>query len=121
MKNAIQSVVYLLCSIDSVSIMNDVPNAGYDVMFFYNSQKEICGTLLDIVWMHWKDGKIPNKIGSHSIHLVIPKGWQQIINGNITPFESANAEITIVGLVINYGAGCGHDHLRLACGGLLRR
>lgn len=100
LNEAIQSVIYLLLDVKSISIINNVQNPADDIHFFYDEKGNICGTTTDLVWVNWKKGHIPEKIGHHQIELIIPDKWNQIIKGKIEPILSAEAEVIVYGLLI---------------------
>jgi hypothetical protein len=97
---AIQSITYLMLDLRSISIVNNIAEPGEDIKFFYDGNGNICGTIADLVWLNWKNGIIPAKIGHHKIDLKIPSEWNQRIHGNIEPIISAEAEVVIYGLLV---------------------
>jgi hypothetical protein len=97
---AIQSITYLMLEIKSVTIVNNVAEPGEDIKFFYDYQGNICGTIADLVWLNWKDGKIPLKIGHHKVELKVPAEWNQRIQGHIEPIISAESEVVVYGLLV---------------------
>ncbi len=93
LNEAIQSLIYLLLDVKSISIINNVQDPSNDIYFFYDDNGKICGTTTDLVWVNWRNGNIPEKIGHHQIELKIPEKWNQILKGEIEPVISANAEV----------------------------
>ena len=100
LNEAIQSVVYLLLDVKSISIINNVQDPADDIYFFYDDNGKICGTTTDLVWLNWKNGHMPEKIGQHKIELKVPERWNQIIKDKIEPIMSAEAEVIVYGLLI---------------------
>lgn len=97
---AIQSITYLMMEVKSISIVNNIADPGEDIKFFHDTNGNICGTIADLAWLNWKNGKIPAIIGYHKVDLKVPAEWKQRIRGNIEPIISAEAEVIVYGLLI---------------------
>ncbi len=98
---AFQSVVYLLATVDSIHITNNVPNPEpHEIEIFYNDEGKVCGSISDLIWQNWLNGKPPSSIGEHVLEITVSSEWHQIINGKVEPVHSIKAVIRIIGLVL---------------------
>ena len=98
---AFQSAVYLLAAVDSIHITNNVPNPKpHEIEIFYNNEGKVCGSISDLIWQNWLNGKPPSFIGEHVLEITVPSEWHQIINGKVEPVYSVKAIIRVIGLVI---------------------
>jgi hypothetical protein len=99
---AIQSVVYLLLEIKSLSITTKIPRADntFQLWFLYDREAQIQGAIPDLIWEKWVEGTLPLEIGDHEFELVIPEDWQLYVDGRFEPVISAKAKIEIVGVLV---------------------
>jgi len=111
---AIQSIVYLLLEIVNIQIRNNVANTpnSQQMLIFYDEHSKICGSVPDLIWQEWLNGKISSSLGEYEITLNIPSNWHQIVDGKIESVISASAKIRIIGLVMTI-SGKAKKHLLL--------
>lgn len=83
-----------------MSIVNKVPDPSENIKLFFDEDGEICGTIGDLVWKNWINGKIPMELSRHEVELEIPKGWQQIIHGKVEPVIRSSAIVTVCVLLL---------------------
>jgi hypothetical protein len=98
-----QSLVYLLATIATVQLSlskysPEPPNGPS--LFFYNQEGRICGSIGDLVWDLWRNGKIPERIGTHEFQLEIPKTWKQLHNDQELIFAKITVKLLVTGHVI---------------------
>src|SRR5262249_2255799 len=96
---AYQSLVYLLATITTVNIsVSDESHIPSGLsMFFLDDQGRICGSIGDLVWDHWRKGKIPKTIGTYEINLELPKTWRQKYQGKELILTKIAATILVTG------------------------
>src|SRR6266498_4198109 len=100
--NVFQSLVYLLATIETVqlSLSKESPEpANGPSLFFYNEEGRICGSIGDLVWDLWRNGKIPDRIGTHELQLEIPKAWKQTYNEQELIFAKVTVKLLVTGHV----------------------
>jgi hypothetical protein len=89
--NALKATMFIVLIIEKIIITNNNPVSGLVNFAFYNLNREIQGTLQDIVYQNWIKGNINTNICSESFQFEVPKGWFQF-NGN----ELERVDIVIV-------------------------
>jgi len=101
-KEAIQSVIYLLLTITNIGIVNDISATAPwgDVLFFRDDEGKLCGSLPDLVWDKWIKGDITDSIGEHEVLLSLPTGWHQIIHGQEANIKSIKVNVSVVAVVL---------------------
>jgi hypothetical protein len=100
-KEAIQSVIYLLPDITSIQVSNYVGEIdnGAQMLFLYDADGKIRGSIPDFVWKEWIEGSIPPVLGEYEITPEIPKDWRLQINGKSESIISVTAKVRVIGLV----------------------
>lgn len=79
--DALQSVVYLLPLIASLSLINEAPSMSTEELMTFVNESGDSINLIDIIWHNWCKGKYPRSIGEHNIQVEIPEGFTNIQNG----------------------------------------
>ena len=99
---AYQSIIYLLPSVESLTVSNDVASVveSAELLAFYDDSGFICATVPDMLWEMWRDGRIPRDIGKHDIEVPLDPSWHSIINGAKSRPLSIHATVHVRGLVI---------------------
>jgi hypothetical protein len=114
-RKALQSLIYLLLSVESISITNNIPdvktNSG-DMLFFRDKDGNVVGGIADLIWNYWNNGKIPITLGRHKIELNIPNGWLQVINGQIAEVKNITTVVCVRAHVITFLGDLQHYSLR---------
>jgi len=100
--DAFQSLVYLLLSIDSLSVINNVEGGSgpEQLLVFYDESGSICATVPDLVWAMWRDGTLPRELGQHEVTIPIDPDWYCLVKGDKNHPRSVNTTVTVYGLVI---------------------
>ena len=100
---AIQSVIYLLAEITSLTIQCGIKETrnSAQLWFLYDQEKNIQGSIPELVWKQWIDGELPSTLGEHNYEIVIPDNLQLYVDGRLEPVISANAKIKVIGLHIS--------------------
>ena len=101
-KSAFQSLIYLLATIATVniSVSEESPKPSGLSMFFFDDEGKICGSVGDLVWDHWRKGKIPDVIGTYEINLELPKTWKQKHDGQELILTKITAKTYVTGHII---------------------
>lgn len=97
---AFQSLVFLMLSVKHIKITNEASSGdALEMLFLRDKNDEVCGSILDLIWAKWRDGKIPTHLGQHQIEMEIPSGWRWVIGGQNMP-STANAVVEVTAHVI---------------------
>jgi hypothetical protein len=97
---AYQYTVSLLPAVERFSIGDATIGAG-EMVGFENESGIFCGSLPDLVWSKWREGKIPATLGVHEIQLPTPSGCRPIVNDKPTQLlATPTATVRIVGVVL---------------------
>ncbi len=112
-KEAIQSVIYLLLTITNIGIVNDISVTAPwgEVLFFRDDEGKLCGSLPDLVWDKWIKGDITDSIGSHEILVSLPTGWHQIIQGQEAKIKSIKVNVSVKAIVLTLSGILNHYQL----------
>ena len=99
-QSALQSVIYLLAHLGSVTIENDVPVAmsPLDTWMFYNDRQE-SRLLADVLWTQWTGRQIPSTVGAHAVDLTPPPGVYQMHEGRRVTLTSIRATVNVCAFV----------------------
>lgn len=99
---AYQSVIYLLASVESLSVVNDVESVAMsgETIVFYDDSGVICATVPDMLWQMWGDGRIPRDLGVHHVELTLDPSWHSVVDGKRSQPHSVAADVRVVGLVV---------------------
>ena len=112
-KEAIQSVIYLLLTITNIGIVNDilVTAPWSEVLFFRDDEGKLCGSLPDLVWDKWLKGEIGDSIGDHEVSFLLPTGWHQIIQGQEANIKSIKVNVSVNAIVLTLSGTLNHYQL----------
>jgi hypothetical protein len=114
---AFQSVVYILLSITKIVITNELPTATWNqLLFLRDPSGQVRGSVMDLVWAEWRDGRLPLDLGTYKVSLDIPLGWHWITGETVTP-TSAVVEVATTAYVLNIPGTATHVSLRDAQSG----
>lgn len=109
---AIQSVIYLLPIVTSISISNMSETAGIEEdLALFNERNEFCGTVTDLIWHKWLNGKPQSMVGQHDLEIKVPIGWKQIIKGKEYIPIAIRASVFVRGYVIALSGHATEHHL----------
>jgi hypothetical protein len=98
---AFQAIIFLLADIVRITIIDDDKSDKPQFMpVFVDSAGEPCGSVSDLIWLCWINGRIPALIGEHSVELTAPQGWHPIREGRSLHITKMTADLRISGLVI---------------------
>lgn len=100
--DALESTVYLVATLGSLTIENDLPAASlpWQVAVFWDANGNVCGNVPLLFWYEWINGRIPDSIGTHQVELQVPEGWQQVIDGRRVTTRRILVEVIVRGLVL---------------------
>ena len=118
---AFQSVVYVLLSITKITITNDLPAADWDELLFLRDRGgQVQGSIMDLVWAQWRDGRIPLELGEYDLSIRVPRDWYWHLDG---PKKDAEAKVTVrtTAFVVTLSGEAEHVSLRHAQSGKLER
>jgi hypothetical protein len=91
----LQSVIHVLPIVSSFEI------TGFsDTFWFYIEGFEHIGTVYDLVWMQWRNGKISDSLGKSVVDIPIPPGWHHLVNGEKRAPIAIKVNVEVIGLVI---------------------
>lgn len=97
---AFQSVVYLLLDVKNLAVTSEVEDhEAQSLLWFYGPNGRLQGSLLDLIWAKWRDGRIPAELGEHEVSVALPREWEWSAGGTIVP-NSATATVRVVGVVV---------------------
>jgi len=101
-REAFQSLIYLLLTITNIRVHNDIAETtGYEQMLaFRNQEGLICGSIPDLVWQEWLSGRIPEKLGIYQIDLEVPDGWFQVVNGKVAEVSGIEVDVQVTGHIV---------------------
>jgi tetratricopeptide (TPR) repeat protein len=110
---ALQFNVYLLADVTSITITNKVATTkhGAEFLVFCNQNKQLCGTVFDLIFDRWQKGEPPSVIGEYEFDLDVPKGWHQFVAGEAVQVLGARCAVKITGLVIEIAGKAQHHSL----------
>ncbi len=102
--NAIQSLVYILLTIKKIQITNDIdsPGSAGEILFFWDDDGKLKGSVPDLVWRMWCDGELEMKLGSYSIDIELPSGWQEVVGGKIAKVARILIDYQVTGHVVDF-------------------
>lgn len=102
-EDALQSIIYLLARIESISVMSNNPrlNNSGDLELLYNEEGKFMGMLSNIIWNMWFTGKIPDSIESHVVMIDLPSSWHMVLNGQTEIPQNIIANVQVIGLVFS--------------------
>jgi hypothetical protein len=100
-REATQTVVFLLPVVTQVSVINDMPQVQEfsRLLIFFDGERPIA-YIQDLIWDKWRKGEIPREVGPHTIPITIPEGWFQILDGRRVVPSSISVELTVYGAAL---------------------
>ena len=100
MYDALQSIIYLLPIMTSLTFFNDAPEMTPQEMseLFNDSGEKL--NFFDLIWRHWCDGKYPKEIGTHTIEVDVPNGFTQYCKGKRLDKLNVAMTIQVVAVVV---------------------
>jgi hypothetical protein len=100
-REAVQSVVYLMLDVVRIEIESDVEddNIAWRLLWLQDASGRFCGGLLDLIWAKWRDGRIPTALGDHEVRLRLPRGWYWPEGGQVVPTK-AKATVRVAAVVL---------------------
>jgi hypothetical protein len=100
MYDALQSIVYLLPIMTSLSIFNDAPEmTPQEIAEFFNASGEKL-IIFDLLWRQWCEGKYPKEIGEHSFEVDVPQGYTQCYKGKRMDWVRVALTLKVVAVVV---------------------
>jgi tetratricopeptide (TPR) repeat protein len=108
---ALQFSVYLLADVTSITVTNTIATNkhGAEFLVFCDKEKQLCGTVLDLIFDRWQKGEPQSVIGEYEVELDVPKGWHQFVAGEPAEVLGALCTVKVTGLVIEM-SGEVHRH-----------
>jgi hypothetical protein len=122
-REAVQSIVYLLLTITRIEIRNDIseaPPTG-EMLFFHDQRGSVCGSVPDLVWLKWRSGEIPAELGQHQVDVDVPEGWLQIVGGQVAQVSGILVGIQITGHMVTFPGSVSQHQLVQASDGEVDR
>ncbi len=101
MEDALQSVVYLLLDLMSITVESHLPpdRDNSRLLWFCDGAGKVCGSVFDLVWWRWIDGEPPSVLGQHELRLAVPSRWRSLAGAEGQPV-SITAMVNVVGYII---------------------
>ena len=109
--DALQSIIYLLPTISSLSFFNDAPEMSPQEMGIFVNESGENFIIFDFIWENWCKGKYPKSIGEHSFEMEIPTGYTQLYRGERLPSVSAALKLQVIALVVQIPGKAHHFQL----------
>ena len=79
---AFQSIVHVMLVVTNIRVVNSAPRANWVELLCLRDRKgRLQGTVLDLVWAQWRDGKVTLELGQETLEVQIPRGWTWRIEG----------------------------------------
>ena len=112
-RQAFQSLIYLLASIAEIQVENDVAQAENDwqMLVFCNEDGHPHTTIPDLVWQEWISGRLPGNIGLHHLTIDIPDDWKQIVDGRAARVAGVEVDVQVTGHVVTIPGSVSHYEL----------
>jgi len=100
MYDALQSVVYLLPIVASLSFFTEAPGmTPQEMSEFFNEVGERL-IIFDLLWRNWCSGKYPKEIGTHTFEVDVPKGYTQYCKGKRLDAVRVALTLQVVAVVV---------------------
>jgi tetratricopeptide (TPR) repeat protein len=90
-----QFFVHLLLVVEEINVQSAIPDSYY-LYRFCDEDGNFCGFISDLIVSHWRNGKIPMKLGEYSINLNLPQGWYHIYDRKFISPISLAAKVRVV-------------------------
>jgi hypothetical protein len=112
-RQAFQSLVYLLAAIAGIRVKNDIAEAENDwqILVFCDKDGHARTTIPDLVWQEWISGGLPDGIGLHRLTIEIPDDWRQIVDGKVVRVAGVEVDIQVTGHVVTIPGSVSHYEL----------
>ena len=109
--DALQSIVYLLPIMASLSFFNDAPEMSpQEIGTFVNESGESF-MIIDLIWQNWCKGKYPMNIGEHSLEVKVPTGYTQLYKGKRLASVRVALTLQVIALVVQIPGRAQHFQL----------
>ena len=101
---AMQAVVYLWPVATEWSVLNDI---GHDIKepaelnVYLDENGTIVGSNADLAWRAWYEGRVPESLGIHEVALRLPKGWKNVVAGNMSVPERITVTFHVFGIAMS--------------------
>lgn len=101
--NAIQSFSYILPILKSYSIVNSISSSvNNEHLVFYDSKKNLRGTLADIIYEFWMTNKISSQLGLQKLNVSNANELYCLQENNLEQCISIEFEVLIVCCIVNF-------------------
>lgn len=101
--DALQSIIYLLPTMASLSFFNDAndaPDMSPQEMGTFVNESSESFIIFDLIWQNWCKRKYPMSIGKHSFEVKIPAGYTQIYQGKRLGSVTVALTLEVIALVV---------------------
>lgn len=97
---AVQSVLYILPVIKYLHLPTNLggQRSAVEDLTLFDEKQRFVGTVNDIIWIAWMEGKIAPKIGETTITLQVPKNLTRIVQGNKDTLEEFEVTLLLLGI-----------------------
>ncbi len=111
-REAFQSLVYLLATLTNIQIAGVIPEdvPGGLALFFRNKDGMMCA-IPDLVWDEWRAGRITDKLGVTGVELKLPKDWGYFQGGKVPTFDNIIADVQVSAHLITLSTSIKHHIL----------
>lgn len=109
--DALQSIIYLLPTMASLSFFNDTPEMSPSEMGMFVNESDESFIVFDLIWKNWCEGKYPISIGEHFLEVKIPAGYTQIYKGKRLASVSVALTLQVISLVVQIPGKAQHVQL----------
>lgn len=103
--SAIRHNIFLIPTIQNVSVINECSQAEYDYQFFIfaDENNRPIGTIIDLLFNKWINGEISEQLGTHSVEIQVPINWFQFYKGeSVSPLKiTADFSVLAVAMTID--------------------
>lgn len=102
-EEALQSVVHLLLVVKNVSVTTETYSIEqpHELLFYYDRDGTVCGSIYDLMYIAWRRGTPPSTIGSYSYNVTIPADWHLIVDGQTKAPTATTVQVDVLGLAVS--------------------
>lgn len=103
-QEAFQSFLYLLLTITKIQVRNNIGGqaSSGEILFFRDKDGKVCGSVPDLVWLKWKEDKVPQELGHHELNIELPDDWIQVVSGQVAVVQQIIVDVQITGHMITF-------------------
>lgn len=103
-QKAFQSLLYLLLTITKIQVRNNIGGqaSSGEILFFRDKSGKVCGSVPDLVWVEWIEGKVPQELGHHQLDIELPEDWIQMVNGQVAVVQQIIVDVQVTGHMITF-------------------